>query len=473
MGGFEGVNGSRRRCRRAALADGPPLMGVSELSLMHGWIPTTLELLTVIAVVAAVGWRTSRWRLLWVPVSVLVGGVSAISAYVYVGSAGIANDPAPGPLWGWIGLTGSAAAVAVAGWRSTRWWRRGVSLLAVPLSLLCAAATVNAWVGYVPTVGSAWTPVSAGPMPDQTDRAAVTAMQLTGAIPATGSVVSVSIDSTASGFGHRDELVYLPPAWFASTPPPPLPAVMMIGGEFNTPTDWLRAGHAIESLDAFAAAHDQQAPVVVFVDSGGRFDVDTECVNGPRGHAADHLTKDVVPYLIHSFGVSAAAPNWGVVGFSAGGTCAVDLAVMHPELFGSFVDVVGDVRPNAGTISETIDRLFGGSRAAWEAFDPTTVITRHGHYHATSGLFVVAGTSTDQRGHVQAVRNAEYDAAVHLCSLGARLGIDCGLIAVLGKHDWPCAGVAFATTLPWLAAHIGTPGDPHPLPLRQRAGRPG
>lgn len=101
-----------------------------------------------------------------------------------------------------------------------------------------------------------------------------------------------------------------------------------------------------------------------------------------RGNAADHLTKDVVPFLIHNFAVNinTAPAKWAVVGFSAGGTCAVDLTVVHPELFRTFVDIGGDRSPNSGTTAQTIDRLFGGGRTNWEAFDPTTVITKHGHY---------------------------------------------------------------------------------------------
>ena len=53
----------------------------------------------------------------------------------------------------------------------------------------------------------------------------------------------------------------------------------------NTPTDWLLAGDAIATVDRFAAAHAGNAPVLVFVDSGGAFNIDTECVNGPRGNA--------------------------------------------------------------------------------------------------------------------------------------------------------------------------------------------
>jgi S-formylglutathione hydrolase FrmB len=134
-------------------------------------------------------------------------------------------------------------------------------------------------------------------------------------VRAKGAVVAVKISAAASKFAHRGELVYLPPAWFATNPPPRLPAVMMIGGEFNTPADWLRAGEAITAIDAFAAAHSGNAPVFVFVDSGGGFNIDTECVNGVRGNAADHLTKDVIPFLASNFSVSSRRSDWGVAGF--------------------------------------------------------------------------------------------------------------------------------------------------------------
>ena len=44
---------------------------------------------------------------------------------------------------------------------------RGVSLLAIPLTLLAALSALNQWVGYYPTVQSAWGAVTAGPLPDR------------------------------------------------------------------------------------------------------------------------------------------------------------------------------------------------------------------------------------------------------------------------------------------------------------------
>ena len=282
-------------------------------------------------------------------------------------------------------------------------------------------------------------------------------------MPAKGVVVPVAISAETSKFRHRGELVYLPPAWFASVPPPKLPVVMMVGAEINTPADWLRVGGAATTADAFAAAHGGVAPVLVFVDSGGAFGIDTECVNGSRGNAADHLTKEVVPYMVSNLGVSADRANWGVAGFSTGGTCAVDLTVMHPDLFSAFVDIAGDACPNVGTKEQTISALFGGNAAAWAAFDPATVITRHGPYRGVSGWFVVA-EAADRDANA-----GGQDVAAHsLCAIGGAHGIDCAVVTEQGKHDWVFAAAAFAAALPWLAGQLDSPGVPH-IPMPQPA----
>ncbi|WP_158019099.1 alpha/beta hydrolase [Mycobacterium basiliense] len=446
---------------------------------MHGWVPVTVQGMTAAVLLLAVGWRSPQWRLRRLPAVVTIGAVTACWTRWYVG--GLANEAPPGSLWVWVGLLSVAMAVLVLGWRRARRWRRGASVLAVPLCALSAALALNVWVGYFPTVQDAWNQLTSGPLPDQTDQATVAAMVGKGELPTHGSVVPVAIPSDASHFKHRGELVYLPPAWFASYPPPQLPTVMMIGGQFNTPADWARAGRAVHTVDALARSHDGNAPVLVFVDSGGAFNNDTECVNGRRGNAADHLTKDVVPYMISTFGVSAEQHNWGIVGWSMGGTCAVDLTVMHPDMFSSFVDVAGDLYPNVGNKAETIARLFGGDAEAWSAFDPTTVITRHGPYTGVSGWFAIPSSgpasgrrdipTVDTAAMQVAGRNAAANpsnqtaAAYALCALGRTNGIDCAVVPQPGKHDWPFADQVFAAALPWLAGELGTPRAPRiPLP---------
>jgi len=166
---------------------------MAHVSLMHGWVPIAVQVVTVVVLLSAVGWRTRRWRLVGVPFIAALGVAMAVVACWYIGRAGLAGDPAPALVWIWIALTGLAVGTAVAGWRGSRWRRRALSILAVPLSVLCSALSVNLWVGYLPTLESAWTQFTAGPLPDQTSRDAVTAMQLTGGVRAKGAVVAVNI----------------------------------------------------------------------------------------------------------------------------------------------------------------------------------------------------------------------------------------------------------------------------------------
>lgn len=476
------VTGSTANLANAVVVD-------NHTSLMHGWVPGLVQAVSVAVLVVAVGWRSRRWRLVSLPAAALLGGSLAWWSHWYIVNRGLADDPAPQPLWWWIAVTGGAGAVAVLGWRTARWWRRCASLLAVPLCLLSAALTLNLWVGYFPTVQTAWDQLTAGPLPYQTDAAGVSAMAAAGIQPPHGSVVPVTIPDNASHFKHRGELVYLPPAWFSSSPAVHLPTVMMIGGEFNTPADWLRAGNALKTIDDLAATHGGNAPVLVFVDSGGAFNNDTECVNGSRGNAADHLTKDVVPYMVSQFGVSPEAEHWGIVGWSMGGTCALDLTVMHPELFSSFVDISGSMGPEAGTKAQTIARLFGGNTNAWAAFDPATVIAKHGRYNGVSGWFDISSSNPPKHHRSRTVTDAgdvglssqdviryfndQTVAAESLCELGHANGINCAVVAQPGKHDWPFAGNAFAAALPWLAGRLGTPGVPWtPLPSSWPAASP-
>ncbi|WP_425436978.1 alpha/beta hydrolase-fold protein [Mycobacterium aquaticum] len=433
---------------------------IAQLSLVDGWVPIAVQVLAALLVLYVMWAHADRrgWRRL--ALAALIGAPIAVWARYYISSIGVSGEAAPSRLWLWIGLIGAAVSLIFLTWRRASWWRRGASVLAVPLCVVCAALSVNTWVGYFPKVRTAWMQLTTGPLPDQTDRVGVTAMQLSNARPDRGVVVPVRINSNASGFAHRREFVYLPPIWFASKPPPRLPTVMMIGSALNTPADWLRVGNAVATIDDFAAQHDGSAPAVVFVDATGGFDNDTECVNGPRGNAADHLTKDVAPFMAANFGVSAERTHWGVAGWSMGGTCAVVLAVMHPELFSAFVDIAGDIGPNTGSREHSIATLFGGDADAWAAFDPTTVMKKHGRYTGVTGWFEVPGSPDGTSRDPVSNPEGQDVAARSLSATGATQGITSTVVTRPGRHDWLFASQAFGDALPWLAAQLGTPSVP-------------
>jgi hypothetical protein len=210
---------------------------IAQLSLIHGWLPVLVQLTAALVLVGAIGWRARRWRVIVLPGIVAVGVVVTFCAHWFLGRLGIAGDPAPRLLWFWIGAVGLAVGLVVVGWRGVRWWRRGLSVSAVPLCVACTGLMVNAWVGYLPTVHVAWSQLTSAPLPGQVDRGTILAMQLSGVRPRNGVMLPVTIPSDASGFRHRTELVYLPPAWFGRDPAPRLPVLLMIGSALNTPAD--------------------------------------------------------------------------------------------------------------------------------------------------------------------------------------------------------------------------------------------
>jgi S-formylglutathione hydrolase FrmB len=479
---------------------GAPRFAGHGLSLLTGWLPLTVQIVAGLVLLAAIVRRDRRWLCWRLPAMAVFGAAAVLLSRYYFAANGLASDPAPVALWIWTGLTAAAALGVALGWRDTGWARRGTAALAVPLSLLCVGVVLNDWVGYFPTVTEAWSQLTAGPLPDQVDAAQLTALAGTGASMRTGRLVAVTIPATDSHFSHRTEYVYLPPAWFDSGRPT-LPALMMISGEFNTPADWIRVGGAVRTADSFAAQHGGVAPVLVFVDSGGSFNNDTECVDGPRGNVAEYLTKDVPSYLESQFRVATAPTRWGIVGWSAGGTCAVDLAVMHPELFGTFLDIAGDLGPNVGSKDTTIAKLYGGDAAAWATFDPLTVLAGHARYADTAGWFDNAADSPGSAGSWggRAHRRgpggggpgggpgnfanraggtagyggrpdggdqpgAEAAAASQLCAAATAKGIDCTLHTQAGRHSWQFASAAFSDALPWLASRLDLPGAPSTPP---------
>lgn len=445
------------------------------VSLLHGWLPLTLEIIAIVLALVAVARLTRRWWLTRMPVAVLLGAAAAVGAWAYMTNQGLASDPAPTLLWVCVAVTAAILVVAVVGWPRARWWQRVAAVLALPFAAVSTAVVLNQWVGYYPTVQAAWSAVTAGPLPHQTDITALAGMR--GTNPKTGVVVPVDTPESASGFKHRTEFVYLPPAWFAGPTPPSLPAVMMIGGEFLTPGDWLRSGQIMPTIDKFTTANSGRVPILVFVDSSGSFNTDTECVNGPRGNAADHLTKDVVPYVESKFNVSSNPANWAIVGWSMGGTCAVDLTVMHPELFHTFVDIAGDAGPDSGTKDQTIRRLFGGNAAQWDHFDPMTVMRRHGPYSGgIAGLYddlaarhydsskakdfqkpKVNENQIGKAGMDEMAGSTEAGAAEKLCAENQQVNIRCEVQTSEGEHTWQFAASAFDSSLAWVTARVGLP----------------
>ena len=127
--------------------------------------------------------------------------------------------------------------------------------------------------------------------------------------------------------------------------------------------------------DAYAAAHQGWAPILVFADPNGSDVGDTECVDSPQGRAETYLAEDVPADVVALFG--SAPPQWAVAGLSEGGMCAALLTLRRPDVFSAFADFSGEPGPVVGHDKKaTMRLLFGGSMDGWRDHDPYTLLGR-------------------------------------------------------------------------------------------------
>ncbi|WP_427892939.1 alpha/beta hydrolase [Kribbella sp. GL6] len=421
------------------------------VSLLGGWFPAMLDVLAAGALIAAIGWRDYKWHWRMVP---LIAGVTVLLTVLAwkpgANAVGI-TDPLPFSVWLWLGLAIAALLVLAAGWRTARWWRRGMAVVAAALAALVCANGVNQFVGYYPTIDSAVSDWTNTPLAGQVSIARLRHEANATKPPGVGKLVQVVIPATYSHFKHRPELVYLPPIWFVRTAHRhPLPVVELIGGERGGPGDWVRLGNAVQVSDQFARENRGYAPILVFADATARFTNDTECVNGPRGNSADHLDQDIPKYIEKTFGASTNPAEWAVAGFSMGGTCALDLVVEHPDVFRHFIDISGDLAPYTSTPAASLHDLYGGNVALEHQNEALLVMKAHGQYQGVNGLFL---TSTKERRHQHE--------AEELSKAAAKVGIWSRVQISPGTHVWQFAAPAFAAAYPWLANQLALPGLAH------------
>lgn len=178
------------------------------------------------------------------------------------------------------------------------------------------------------------------------------------------------------------------------------------------------------------------------VDANGAAFSDTECVDGPLGNADTYLSADVPKFVRDRLGGSTQASAWGVIGYSEGGTCALDLALRHPDQFSAFVDLAGDLGPNLGNHKKTLHSLFRGSDSVSASYDPITLMHTN-HYPGTHGWFAAGIGDGHKRGALrqlaEVARHANIDVSEHIYA---------------GSHDFGFVTHALGEAVPWMSGQL-------------------
>ncbi|WP_223227612.1 alpha/beta hydrolase [Leifsonia xyli] len=354
----------------------------------------------------------------------------------------------------WTALGFAGVGLAIANLFRSRWWRKLIAVVSVPVFLAAAAAGVNVDFGAYRNLNDALGVVPYGPLNLHAEYGEIVAgtdwagtTQQTEA-PAKGEVGTVRIPATVSHFPARQAVVYLPPVALGPNPPA-LPVLYALSGQPGAPADMFTAGRIASFMDAYAAEHNGYAPIVVAPDQLGGPGRNPMCIDSHEfGNSATYILTDVRNWIASHLRVSSDPAAWGIFGYSEGATCAVQFASGHPQLFGSALASSSELGPTLGVEALTIARGFGGSRSAYEKAQPAAMMETHAPYENST---MVLGAGQDDAKYTAFAKTLHEDAL--------RAGIHAELLISPGTaHDWNTVRHTLAKGFPQIAGQLGLTG---------------
>lgn len=419
--------------------------GLKQLQLLEGPVPVAVYLLGAAVLLALVFTRSPRrWVAngVWALSGAVVGWLIAWLVSDVWDSFDVALSM-PTRLW----FTASIAAVAIAvgNFRGRGFGTKVLAALAIPLFLLAGGIGINIDIGEFPALGDIFGTTGIHPLAFPALSGQVPAEWVQPAnMPAHGRVGSVVIPVTVSHFAARKAIVYLPPAALVANAPA-LPVLEMLSGQPGQPSDLITAGQLPEIFDSYARQHHGLAPIVVIPDQLGAAANNPMCVDSPLGNSASYLTVDVPRWIHAHLRVLSGPGSWAIGGFSEGGTCSIQLGAKYPHLYGSILDIAGQLTPHHGSIAATIHDAFGGSTARFEAAAPLALLATGAPYDKTFAIFTVGAGDTKYG-----------PAAVSVAHGATAAGMDVRSFTSPGTaHDWRTVQYSLRTALPLLGTHWG------------------
>lgn len=149
-----------------------------------------------------------------------------------------------------------------------------------------------------------------------------------------GQIQKVVISGGTSGI-ESPAYVYLPPEYFQPAHARrTFPAAVVLTGYPGTAENLLKGLRYPRTAYEQAEAGRMQPMVLVMLRPTVAPPRDTECVDVPGGPRTEtYFARDLPRAVSEAYRVGRAARNWGVIGNSTGGYCALKIALHHPDRF--------------------------------------------------------------------------------------------------------------------------------------------
>ena len=331
-----------------------------------------------------------------------------------------------------VALVGGTALLLAYVWDGAGRLRRGAVVVACVLALLVTAALqLNRMTEMYPSWSAlAGRRAELPEAPPAGDPAPVRSA----ALPHGSAIQRLSIAGPASKL-TLPVYVYLPAA-YQQDPRVRFPVIEALHGYPGSPRTWINRLSIQSYLDTEIRAGRMAPTVVLLPYQTPRQLLDTECTDLAHGPKAEtFLTADVPAYARARFRVRTDRAGWGLIGYSAGGYCAINLALRHPEEYAAGASLSGYGEPGI-TVGDGSERTTNNDD--W----------RLAHLPQPAVALYVAWAADDA---------ATMRESLRLAALAAPpLAVTTAVVAH-GGHSAAAWKAMEAPAFDWLSAHLARP----------------
>ncbi len=195
-----------------------------------------------------------------------------------------------------------------------------------------------------------------------------------------GQTIRLTVRGKSSHLS-RTVFVYLPPQYFRTAfSSYRFPVIELLPGFPGSPADWINVVGITAAYSTLLADGAAVKPaVLVMPDTNGGRRISLQCLNVRHGpQDATFLAHDLPAYLPRILRVQPQGPAWGIAGYSEGGYCTANLALVYRLRYGAAGVMSGYFVPSDDQLGNPVHTVnpFGHDLHARRTNTPLLRITR-------------------------------------------------------------------------------------------------
>ncbi|WP_369241221.1 alpha/beta hydrolase [Streptomyces sp. R21] len=283
----------------------------------------------------------------------------------------------------------------------------------------------------------------------------------TGSAEVSGRVESVKIIGRRTGVVDP-AFVYLPPQYFQKAyHRMRFPVIVTLSGYPGSIFNLAQHLRVSQTAGDLQSKRQMQPTIMVMIRPTIAPPRDTECVDVPGGPQTEtFLAKDLPEALKSVYRVGHDASAWGVMGYSSGASCALQLTMRDPGAYTTAAALSPDYRVKDDA---TTGNLFGTGLGRVNRVNGHDLMWRLGHLPAPQVSVLVASSKHGERGYAETL---DFIKAVKPPMRVA------SILPENGSHNFPTWVREMPAALKWMNQQLTFPQDvvPRHLPHLPKKG---